>query len=130
MDTPRLRGRALEAALRLVRTRPGLHLVRQQTLRAYGIDRMHALPVALRPPLEDTVAPIAAAAPRAWADAEIGPLPASRGRESARRLQMLYRQDALRPSAVLERVLARVRSGRFGEATFSPFAAHDEDRVR
>lgn len=129
MKTPRLRGKALEAALAIVRSAPGRAIIRREVLRSYRLHELESLPLELRPPLVDSHAPHVARAPRRWHDQELGPLPSLRGVERGRDLRAAYDDGSTRPSHVLKRALERLDRGDLGHVHFSPFVVLDRERA-
>lgn len=86
----------------------------------FGLEDLEAAPAAHRGKVENVPCPIAGRPPHHWEDQDLG------APESGERLQDAYRAGSLTPTEATERLFARLRSGDFGESTYSPFLALDE----
>lgn len=128
MRSPRLRGAVLEAVNRLLDTPPGLALARKQVFEAYGMDRLASVDLRQLAPLAHEPRPVAAGFPKQWAAQDLSP-PLS-DRTTCAALVCAYRSGVTTPSAVLDALEARVRTGRFGHVTWSPFVTLDWERAK
>lgn len=123
---PRLSGALLKNIARLSRTRAGA-LALQRIFRAdLGIDRLMALPEALRGEVPLDTKPLGGRPPR---DIAGEGLPAPRGgwAPTARSLVEAYREGRLSPPEVVERALAEARRLAALGPSVGPFYAYDDE---
>ncbi len=130
MATPRLKGRALELALRVASTRPGIAAMRRMTFATYDMDRLFELPPSMLESLDHVPRPIAGAQPRGWDGRDLDPPNPVSGRTCGAQLREAYASGVLTPLDVVEQILGRIDREDFGSCEFSPFVALDEERAR
>ncbi len=126
---PRLKGRALQLAIRAADTRVGASALRRVAFHEYDMSRLMTLPVDMLDALSPEPRPVQGAQPRQWDDARLGAPDSAAERVSARDLRAAYERGDTTPSEVLHTLYARQDASDFGHATFSPFVTLDRARA-
>ncbi|MCB9508029.1 MAG: amidase [Myxococcales bacterium] len=129
MPSPRLKGPALDLALRAAATPPGAALIRRIAFNDYKMARLLSVPAASLPALDHEPRPIAGGAPRQWGDQGLGTPTPTGHRRGSRELVAAYTDGATKPSDVLAALFAAIDSGRLGSVTFSPYIGLDRERA-